>query len=172
MTETAAHDPEWTYLHSVRHQLKMRVLMNRMYQQERARYMEMREGGVKVASLIAGSVTLAAVAAPDVVRACAAVIFAGTAASLVFGWANKSRDASRRAVEWIALDRDIAAAGERHFTEEQLNIWTARCNEIEAGEPAPNPVLLERCYRAAAAALDTQAGAGGPATWRPVFMLP
>lgn len=172
MTDHPLPDTEWAYLHRVRHDLKMRVLMNRLYQQERARRMELREGGVKAASLIAGSVAVAAVTTPDIVRACAAVIFAGTAASLVFGWGNKARDAGRRAAEWIALDRDIAAAGERHFTEVQLNAWMARCNEIEAGEPAANEVLLECCYRKAAEALGVKPAEGGAPTWRPVFVLP
>lgn len=173
MTDSdATLDGEWTYLCGRHHALRMRVLINRMYQQERSRRMELREGVVKAASLIAGSVALAAVADTSVVRACAAVIFAGTAASLVFAWGNKARDAGRRAVEWTALDGDIAAAGERHFTEDQINLWSARCNEIEAGEPAANAVLLERCYRRATESLGGRPTPGGPPTWRPVIVLP
>ena len=119
--------------------------------------MEFREGLVKVASLIAGSVALARVLDPLVITWCIAVIFAGTAGSLVFGWGAKARDAAKRASEWVALDKDIEAAGERHFTEQQLNEWTARCNEVESSEPAANSLLLDECHRRACNALGSDA---------------
>lgn len=108
--------------------------------------METREGLVKVASLLAGSVALANVASPSVVRWAAAVIFCGTAASLVFAWGAKARDAARRSSDWAALERDIDSAGERHFTEVMLDAWTARCSEIEASEPKANERMLESSY--------------------------
>ncbi len=139
-------DDNLQYLWDRRQALKLRALTNRLYQQERSRLLELREGLVKAASLIAGSVALSRVVDPQVVSLCVAAIFAGTSASLVFGWGAKSRDAMRRAVEWTSLERDIDAAGERGFTEAQLNTWSARACEIEVGEPAMNPGLHERAY--------------------------
>lgn len=146
--------------------------MNQLYQQERQRLFELREGGVKVCSLLAGSAVISRLADPQVILVAAAVIFVGTAASLVFSWGTKARDAAKRSAEWSALHRDIDATGERQFTEVQLDSWFGRCNELEAGEPAAHLVLLERCYRRAAEALGGKPSEGGPATWRPVMLLP
>lgn len=147
-TSTVAEvDPgEWAYLCGRRHELLFKVQMNRRYQLGRQAAMEFREGLVKVCSLIAGSVAFAKVSNPDVVQVMAAIIFCGTAASMVWGWGNKSRDASRRASQWIGLLRDIQAAGERTFTEAQLDAWAAEANEIEMSEPPPNRRLLEQAH--------------------------
>ena len=59
----------------------------------------------------------------------------------------------KRSAEWTQLERDIEQVGEHGYTEEHINLWFARANEIEAGEPAPHPVLLQRCYERAAKAL-------------------
>lgn len=165
---------EWEYLCKRRYEIRVRSLSNRIYQQERCRHFEMREGGFKVASLVAGSAVLANAADPLLVTIAACVIFAGTAASLVFGWSRKARDAASRADQWIALDREIEAAGERGFTEAQLDGWAGRCNAIEAGEPAMHAVLFERAYRLALKALGGSATTEGPIgfRWRPVVMLP
>lgn len=157
-----------------RQALKLRALSNRLYQQERGRLLEWREGAVKVASLMAGSVALSRVLDPAVVNACIAVIFAGTCASLVFGWSAKARDASRRAADWTVLERDIEAAGERQFTELNLDAWTARAAEIEAGEAGVSRTLHERTYTRACEALGLTPVRA--ATWwelhRPVVLVP
>lgn len=137
---------EHEYLWGKRCRILLRAYTNRLYQQERQRIFELREGLVKVSSLAAGSVAIAKVTSPEFVSMAVAVIFTGTAASLVFGWGGKSRDAAKRAVDWASLERDIEAAGERQFSEAQLGEWGARCNDIEAGEPALHPGLWERCY--------------------------
>lgn len=46
---------EWEYLCSRRLQIRIRSLTNRLYQQDRQRIMELREGLVKAASIAAGS---------------------------------------------------------------------------------------------------------------------
>lgn len=154
-----------------RQDLRVRALANRRYQLERQRVMEWREGAVKVASLAAGSVAVTRVAEAALIYSAVAVIFVGTSSSLVFGWGNKARDAAKRAAEWVAIDADIAEAGERDFSEEQLNSWEARCNRIESGEPAPNQVLLECCQQLACNALGrTASGDHGIAQWH--FKIP
>ena len=163
---------EWDYLHKRRFDIRLRARMNRLYQQLRQATMELREGAVKVASLLAGSAAIAQVTNAGVVQAAAAVIFAGTAATLVFGWGPKARDAARRGSEWVALERDIEAAGERSFTEPQLDAWAARCNDIEASEPAPNRRMLERAYRMACEGLGAAPAAGGPRLWLPAVLVP
>jgi hypothetical protein len=141
------------YLHERRYKIKERALMNRMYYQERQRIFEGREGLVKAASIIAGSIAFSKVADPDVIKWCAVVITGGSTASLVFGFGNKARDSAKRSAEWTQLERDIEQVGEHSYTEEQLNQWYARANEIESGEPAAHKILLERCYERAAKAL-------------------
>lgn len=145
---------EWAYLHDRRCRVKLRALSNRLYQQDRARIMERREGIVKAASLVAGSIAFANVVDPLAVKIAAAVIFLGTALSLVLGWGNKARDAMKRANDWILLERDIEAAGERKFVEGQLDQWMARCNEIESGEPAANERRFELAFIRACTSLD------------------
>ena len=165
-------EAEWQYLHQQRFNLRLRALMNRLYQQERMRRLELREGMVKVASLLAGSAALARVADPLVVTAAAGVVFVGTAAALVFAWGPRARDAARRASDWAVLEMQIEQVGARDFTEDQLTTWAARCNEIEATEAAPHPVLLDRCYRRAVDALDGEASGRPYPAWWPVLLLP
>lgn len=161
---------EHDYLWKRRHHIKLRALTNRFYQQERQRIFEFREGAIKAASIIASSVAFANLSSPEIIRYCAAVVAAGSICSLVFGFGAKARDGARRSSEWVLLERDIEAAGERGFTEEQLNLWSARTNEIEAGEPAANQCLLERCYLRACEALG--ATPEGKSKWHHRFVLP
>lgn len=134
------------YLWQQHHAVRTRVRSNRLYQQDRQRILEFRDSAIKALSILGGSVAFANVAAPEVVKACAIVITAGSTASLVFGFGAKARDAARRCSDWALLERDIEAVGERDYTEAKINEWKARCNDIEAGEPAPNTRLFERCH--------------------------
>ena len=151
------------YLWDRRVDLRVRVMMNRIYYQERQRIFEFREGMVKVASLVAGSVAFVNVADKDIVKLCVAIITASSVASLVFGFGAKARDSAKRSSEWALLERDIEARGERAFEEGDLNKWAARCNELEAGEPAANSALMERCYVRTCHALGCKPGKG--ASW-------
>lgn len=134
------------YLWERRYEVKVRALMNRMYYQERQRIFEWREGFIKAASILAGSIAFAKVTDPAIIQWCAAFITAASTLSLVFGYGNKARDSVKRNAEWAQLERDIEQVGERDFTEENINQWFARANDIEAGEPAAHRVLLKRCY--------------------------
>ncbi|MDN4038675.1 hypothetical protein [Massilia sp. YIM B02443] len=167
-------DPDlWKHFCNRRSDIRLRALMNRMYYQERQRIFELREGLVKVVSLLAGSAALAKVADPQIVQWCAVVITANTAASLVFGFGTKARDSAKRSSEWALLERDIEARGERSFVEADLNTWCARCNEIEASEPAAHPGLLERCYIRACETLGSTPGKAS--FWRrhrPAIFIP
>lgn len=157
-----------------RQALVLRVVSNRLYQQSRQSIFEWREGVVKVASLIAGSVVFAKVADPVLVTWSVAVIFGGTAASLVFGWGSKARDAARRTAEWTQLESEVEAVGLRAYTEQQLNEWTSRINKIESGEPAQSKGLWARSYSKACEVLHLEPVT--PIGWwarnRPVFLIP
>jgi hypothetical protein len=164
---------DFEYLSGRRSDIRLRALANRMYQQERQRIFELRDGLVKVVAIVAGSVGFANVADPTIIRWCACAITLSSAASLVFAFGNKARDSSKRAPEWALLERDMERAGERHFVETQLNEWAARCNEIEAGEPAQHPVLWEQCYQRACTALGSKP-TGELSRWRrwmPILFL-
>jgi hypothetical protein len=161
------------YLWNRRCSLQQRALANRIYQQERQRIFEMREGVIKVISLLAGSLAFAKVANQEVVMWCAVAITLSSACSLVFGFGNKARDAAKRSSEWALMERDIEAAGERDFTESQLSEWAARCNSLEAGEPAAHPGLFERANARACEAMGSKQGKVG--WWkmnRPAIFIP
>ena len=146
-------DKNSDYLWERRYEVKVRALMNRMYYQERQRIFEWRESFIKAASILAGSIAFAKVADPQIIQWCAFIITGGSTASLVFGYGNKARDSVKRSAEWAQLERDIELIGERDFTEEQINQWFARANDIEAGEPAAHRILLKRCQERADEAL-------------------
>lgn len=149
------NETEIEYLHNRHFNLRVRVLANLLYQQKRQSIFETREGFVKVASLAAGSVALTKVADPGAVNAMIAVIFVGTAGSLVFGWSTKAKDAAKRCSEWTGLQAEIDRVGERGYTEEQLCQWQASCTSIESGEPSPNTRLFGNCTSKAATALGS-----------------
>lgn len=146
-------DENHEYLWKRRHDIKVRALTNRLYYQERQRIFENREGFVKAASILAGSVAFAHIADATILKICAVIVTGSSTLSLVFGYGQKARDSVKRSAEWAQLERDIDLVGERGFTEEQINQWFARANDIEAGEPAAHPILLERCFERAVAAL-------------------
>jgi hypothetical protein len=151
---------DYEYLWGRRCDVKLRALMNRIYYQKRQHIFEFREGLVKVVALLAGTVAFVNVSNAEIIRYCAVAVTASSAASLVFGFGNKVRDSAKRSAEWALLERDIDAAGERSFTEVQLSQWTARCNELEAGEPAPHPALLERAYLLACVSMGSKPSPG------------
>lgn len=148
---------ESNYLWQRRYEIKKRALINRMYYQERQRIFEFREGIIKAASILAGSIAFAKVADPQVIQWCAAFITAGSTFSLVFGYGNKARDSVKRSAEWAQFEREIDQVGERSFTEEQINEWFARANDLEAGEPSAHRILFERCYERAVETLGGKA---------------
>lgn len=164
---------ETDYLWGRRSGILLRALTNRFYYQERQRIFELREGGVRVVSILGGSVAFANIAYAVIIQYCAAAIAITSAASLVFGFGSKARDSLKRSEGWALLERDIERVGERSFNEEQVNEWTARCNEMEAGEPVQHPGLLERSYLRACAVLDSAptSDAGWWARARPAIIV-
>lgn len=149
---------ELEYLWNRRSDIRQRVLANRIYHQERQRIFELREGFVKIISIVASSVTFVKIAHPQWIQWCAAAITGASAASLIFGFGAKARDSAKRSSDWALIERDIEARGERGFDEEDLNKWAARCNEIEAGEPAAHPALFERCNLRACEVMGSKPG--------------
>lgn len=163
---------EWKYLHKRYFDLRHRVIANRLYQQEKQSRLETREGVVKVLSLVSGTAALAKIANPVVVGAAAIIIFIGTAASLVFSWGNKARDASKRSTEWASLEKDIDHVGERNFTEQQVNDWLSRCSSIESGEPAPNRALLNICSERTTRILNGTFNEKPTPSWHFIIFIP
>lgn len=164
---------DFEYLYKLRCDVRQRALANRIYYQERQRIFEFREGFIKVVSILAGSFAFAKVADPAIVSWCAIAITTSSAASLVFGFGTKARDSAKRSSEWALLERDIELPGERNFTEDQVALWTSRCNEIEAGEPAAHPALFERANHRACEAMGSKPG---KVSWwrlnRPAWFIP
>lgn len=163
---------EWKYLHGRYFDLRHRVISNRLYQQERQSRLESREGVVKVFSLASGTAALAKIADPMVVSVAASIIFIGTAASLVFSWGNKARDAAKRSTEWAALEKDIDHVGARNFTEQQVNEWLSSCSSIENGEPAPNRALFNICSERATRILRGTFNSKPTPGWHFIIFIP
>lgn len=163
---------DFEYLWKRRCDIQLRALTNRLYYQERQRIFEWRDGIVKVIALLAGSVAFSRVVPDLVVQICAAVITVSSAASLVFGFGTKARDSAKRSAEWASLEKEIEQRGERTFEEADIAKWAARCNEIEAGEPAAHPALFEECYQRACKALDSSPRGDAPKyRWVPLRII-
>jgi hypothetical protein len=162
------------YLWQKRYDIKVRALTNRIYYQERGRLFEFREGFIKATSIVAGSVALARVAEPEIIQLCAAFITFASTLSLVFGYGQKARDSIKFSAEWALLEREIDQAGERDFTEHQINTWFARANEIEASEPSAHKRLLKRCHQRAVTALGgtMESSKSWLDLYCPVFLVP
>lgn len=157
-------DGSYRYLWGRRSAVKHAAQTNRLYQLERQQIMEWRENIIKVCSVFGGTLAFTETASDQVrVWAGAAVVFANLM-SLVFGYGAKARDASKRTAEWTLLARDIEAAGERDFTEEQIKEWAARCHTIEVGEPIANKWLLVRCSEMSASSMKAKIDAP-PRPW-------
>ena len=166
---------DWPYLWERRCELKVRVLTNRYYQQERQRIFETRDGFIKVVSLVSGSVAFTGVLDPAMLKVLAFFLVLGSAPALVFNWGGKARDSAKRAAEWAEVERGIEEAGERRFTEEDLDKWTARCNEVGATEALMHRLIQERSFRRACRVLGRncdEAGVPVGYRWRVPFFVP
>lgn len=172
--KSEAVNPEiWKYLCDRRSNIRQRILANRMYYQERQKIFDLREGMVKVFSILAGSAVFAKTVPVEFTPWIGIAITAASAASLVFGFGKKSRDSEKRSAEWALIERDMELCGERAFEEEDLNKWAARCNEVEAGEPAPNRTLFERCNSRACEAMGSNtAKLHWWLKYRPIILVP
>lgn len=148
-------DSERKYLFDRWGDIKLRALTNRYYHQERQRIFELREGLVRALAILGGSVAFSNIADKQLLQFSVATITLSSACSLVFAWGAKARDSSKRSAEWALVEKEMEQTGERSFTEAHLNTWAARCNELEAGEPAQNTALLERSYQRACRSLGS-----------------
>jgi len=144
------NDTELGYLWKRHHQLRVRVLSNLLYQQERQSVMQWRDQTAKFGTLLGGTAIFAhwSVASQHV-QMLGAAVGVLSLISLTFSFAAKAQDAARRAAHWGDLNREIERAGERVFDEAMLNQWFARADEIEHGEPAQNKGLFQTCYERA-----------------------
>lgn len=158
------------YLHRKHSDIRLRALTNRLYYQERQRIFEMRDNLIRASSLFAGSVAFVNLLNIDILKISLGIVTAGNALSLVFGFGVKSRDSAKRSAEWTMIERDMEARGVRHYEETDLNNWAARCNDLEAGEPAPNKTLLDQSYVRACLALGSTPTT--PSTWWRQHMPP
>jgi len=168
------NDTELDYLWNRHHQLRVRVLSNLLYQQERQTVMQWRDQAAKFGTLLGGTAIFAQwSAASQYVQMLGAAVGLLSLISLTFAFAAKAQDAARRAANWGDLNREIEKAGERVFDETMLNQWFARAGEIEHGEPEQNKGLFQTCYERACMLLggEPQHRAGSvivPSLLRPI----
>lgn len=163
--QLTAQEIEDQYLWERRTIILVRVLSNRLYQQQRQTIMERRDQLLKLVSIISGTAIFVDLQTSfDLVKWLGAPIAIAGVFSLVFNYAAKASDASKRYSDWTQLNRLIAAKGERDFTEEDLKEWDAKANEIEIGEMALNRVLMLKCNVDACSITKCQPGKA--VTWK------
>ena len=100
---------------------------------------------IKLLSLIGGSAAVTRIATTDLIIAIGLTIAIANALGLVMAYADRSRKHAELACSFKKLEGEIVAAGERDFTEQDLNQWEAKLREIEVGEPPELSTLIRMC---------------------------
>lgn len=153
------NDAHTLHVWNLRYTALHNALANRLYHQECAHVFETRDRMSKLVGLVGASAVFMTLAQAHTAQMWALVAFVGSAASLVFRWAEKARHASERMNQYAAIHADILRVGEYDFTEAQVNEWKAKLSAIV--EPAPNAVLWNRvCHQ-------STLGLGGKAVQQP-----
>ena len=131
------------YLWKRRDVLFHRAQLSSLYHRSRERFFDVADRTSKFATLLSGSAALASIT-DDGVRVWLLVAVAITSAlSLAFAFAERARRHADLATKWTLLEADMERAGEREFTDEMLNDWSARRAEIEATEPPHSRALVK-----------------------------
>jgi len=154
-----------------RFELRHRVLTNLLYQQERRRILETRDKSTKLIALLASSVVFAQLAPlADYFSLFAAIACAGGMASLAFGFAERAQNAATRQMQWEELNRQVESTHWQRVNGAALDDWFSRACAIEAGEPAPNPVVLSDCANRAGWVLNSSEARGRALRFWPALL--
>ena len=147
MSSTAVpkNDVEEGWLWDKREGILTRAELSTLYHRKLERVLSRTDRLIKLLSLIGGSAAIARVATTDVIVAIGLTIAIANGLGLVMAFADRSRKHAELASSFKLLEREIVAAGERDFTERDLNQWEASLREIEAGEPPDLSALVRIC---------------------------
>ncbi len=158
--------------------LRVLIQANLVYQQNRLRVMELRDGGIKLLSLVLASSVVAQLSQHDtalvwwILLGSSLVAVVGNGMSLVFNWGGKARDASQRAIDWARLDAEVRAKPPP-VTEQDLAAWNEKAALNSVGEAPKCEPLWCRSEEEAARLLgvEFQVSASRWTRYRPVIFV-
>jgi hypothetical protein len=152
MTEAASGNPiraeaeDGPYLWKRRYAELYRAELSGLYHRKRERFFALLDRGGKALSLIAGTAAFSSLLASADDKALAGLgVAISTLPGLVFAWSDKARQHGELAQKFIQVQAEIVGAGERSFTEEQVDAWSANLRRLEASEPPTLTGLVRLC---------------------------
>lgn len=144
-TEKTMNDDEHNYLWNRHHKIKHRLELSVLYHRERERFLSLATKWITAIAIIGGSAAFAGVADHTWMKYTGLLVAASATLSLVFGLPDAARLHGELAMRYSLLLADMAARGERDFTEKDLNRWEAEIHHIETEEPPSLPMLVRLC---------------------------
>ncbi len=143
--KTRTSENETDYLWRRRHEILHRLEVSVLYHRARERFLSWVAKGTTAVAIVGGSAAFAAAVEPEWLRWAGLVVAATSTLTLVFGVPERARLHGELAVRHQLLLAEIAAKGERDFTEADLNAWEAALMRIESEEPAAFGTLVRLC---------------------------
>lgn len=142
---TPEEQREYEELWNRRELVLYRAELSCSYHRKREQFFTLADRWDKVATLVLGAAAFTQIV-PEPIRNWLALPFAMFAsASLVFDFSERAKKHADLATRFKMLESEIEAKGQRDYEEQDLNNWTARLVEIEAGEPPVYCVLVRLC---------------------------
>lgn len=133
------------FLWEKRHWVKYGAELSALYHRKRERFYDLLDKLTKALAIAFSSAAVAAIMNPLWVQVFGSFVAISTTIGLVFGFAEKARRHSDLAAQFVRLEAEIAARGERDFEEDDLSRWEGRLREIEAAEPPTLGALVRLC---------------------------
>ncbi|MCA1860909.1 hypothetical protein LE191_12430 [Janthinobacterium sp. HSC-3S05] len=142
-----------------------------LYHRKRERFFALCDRLSKASSLIAGTAAFSSLVATAEAKSVAGLFVAiSTLPGLVLAWNDRARLHAELAQKYLIIEAEIALAGKRNFTEDQLNGWLARLITIEISEPPTLTVLIAYCYNQILITNDRQNEVIEISFWQRFFM--
>jgi hypothetical protein len=133
------------YLWNKRWTLLDRLELSICYHRERERFLSACARWITAIAIIGGSAAFAGVAGHDLLQWGGLVVAASSTLSLVFGLPERARLHGELASRFGALRAQMAACGERDFTEQDIAAWESELHRIEMDEPPQLAALVRLC---------------------------
>ncbi len=144
-----------THLHTAR--------VSTLYHRKRERFFDLLDKCTKAATVLAGASLLSELVKDHLPFVAACISGAGLL-SLVFGYSDRKQRHRELAESFALLCAEIEEAGEKSFTEAQLDVWAARIWSINAKEPPTLRSLAIICQNEISIA-DGHPAAVVPVSW-------
>jgi hypothetical protein len=159
-------DAEHAYQWKRRDSILYRAELSTLYHRKRGRFLALLDKWGKLFTLLFGSAAFVQLLTVDK-HPLLALPFAILAfANLIFDFAECARKHGELACDFKMLEATIEASGERDFTEDSLNAWSARIREIESGGWPTYTLLLRMCQNEIARAKGKSADITHIPWWR------